>query len=50
MIDLILNFILCCTVALNQDQAEGCDYNVRRGFIFRYGAKCWAPVAILSIA
>lgn len=45
-----LNFILCCTVALNQDQAEGCDYNVRGGFIFRYGAKCWAPVAILSIA
>lgn len=44
-----LNFIFSCTVALNQNQAVGCDYNVRRVVIFRYGTNCFVPVASLSI-
>jgi len=42
------NFILCCTVALNQDRA-GWDYILGRVFIFRYGTNCFVLAAILSI-
>lgn len=31
-----LNFTHCCTVALNYDQAVGCDYNLRTVVIFKY--------------